>query len=470
MAKCICCGKECPDNETVCDDCRMWFEQKTKGNSKKRFVAVGIGVMAVLGIGAAAITDSGILKERMKTAGNSGNFDGNNSSGVIEILQTSDSGNVEQETLIAQPAVIGGKTVTIETSDPEMIPSEATMAETILSEMTMAETIPSEMTTAETMPSETTMAETMMPETVASEPITPETSVMVVEGDTSFYKDGTFVKKGDDILPESATQYLSEEDLSGLTLKGLCYAKNEIYARYGRKFQSQELTRYFSKQPWYHPVYEASSESDEKITALMNDYEYRNKDVISALEQKIGPYKVDTAEALSTDTTVTKTITKEVIPSVSDEVGIHTYEIFSFNGSWQEAFDACLQKGGYLLRINSEEEYECILESLDNLNFRDYRLYLGGRQDIASKQYYWVNESNNCYGESLNGLGKWCSGNWMVGEPSFHDDTLKMDETVMEMFFYSEENRWVWNDIPNNLQDYMSGSSKKIGYICEYEN
>lgn len=68
------------------------------------------------------------------------------------------------------------------------------------------------------------------------------------DGDASFYKDGTVVAQNTFILPESEYQYLSESDLSNLTLKGLCYAKNEIYARHGRKFKSKELQEYFSKQ------------------------------------------------------------------------------------------------------------------------------------------------------------------------------------------------------------------------------
>lgn len=113
------------------------------------------------------------------------------------------------------------------------------------------------------------------------------------EGDTSFYKDGTAVAQNTFILPESEYQYLSESDLSNLTLKGLCYAKNEIYARHGRKFKSKELQEYFSKQSWYRPLYEASEETDAKMLSLMNSFELKNKDVLWSAEQKQGTYQLD---------------------------------------------------------------------------------------------------------------------------------------------------------------------------------
>ena len=33
MGKCIRCGKTCPDNENMCDDCRARLEEKTKGST-----------------------------------------------------------------------------------------------------------------------------------------------------------------------------------------------------------------------------------------------------------------------------------------------------------------------------------------------------------------------------------------------------------------------------------------------------
>ncbi len=43
----------------------------------------------------------------------------------------------------------------------------------------------------------------------------------------------------DYILPESNSRYLTDADVAGLSLKEINYAKNEIYARHGRKFDSK---------------------------------------------------------------------------------------------------------------------------------------------------------------------------------------------------------------------------------------
>lgn len=42
------------------------------------------------------------------------------------------------------------------------------------------------------------------------------------------------------ILPNSNVEYLTEADIAELTLQEINYAKNEIYARHGRRFKSQE--------------------------------------------------------------------------------------------------------------------------------------------------------------------------------------------------------------------------------------
>ena len=55
----------------------------------------------------------------------------------------------------------------------------------------------------------------------------------------------------DYIIPESNRRKLTEDDLEDLTPKELSYARNEIYARHGRRFQSNELQEYFDSKEWY---------------------------------------------------------------------------------------------------------------------------------------------------------------------------------------------------------------------------
>ncbi len=78
---------------------------------------------------------------------------------------------------------------------------------------------------------------------------------------------------GDYILPDSGTRLLTESDISGLSKYDLALARNEIYARHGRKFQTEEYSKYFSGKPWYHinPNYNYSDDDGN-----LNDIERKN--------------------------------------------------------------------------------------------------------------------------------------------------------------------------------------------------
>jgi len=56
----------------------------------------------------------------------------------------------------------------------------------------------------------------------------------------------------------------------------------------------------------------------------------------------------------------------------------------------------------------------------------------------------------------------------MRNEPSYQDGDVQ--ENCLDIFYYKDEGRWVWNDIPNNVLQNVSYFSGKIGYICEYED
>lgn len=53
-------------------------------------------------------------------------------------------------------------------------------------------------------------------------------------------------------LPDSSSTALTDDDLSALNPQQLTYARNEIYARHGAIFKSQELNSYFQGKAWYH--------------------------------------------------------------------------------------------------------------------------------------------------------------------------------------------------------------------------
>lgn len=104
-------------------------------------------------------------------------------------------------------------------------------------------------------------------------------------------KKNAVVKKDSEyIIPDSNSRYLTESDISGLSLQQLNYAKNEIYARRGRKFDSVELQEYFGSKSWYRGTIEPAQFTND----MLNDYEIKNADLLSAREFAIdsGGYKL----------------------------------------------------------------------------------------------------------------------------------------------------------------------------------
>lgn len=94
------------------------------------------------------------------------------------------------------------------------------------------------------------------------------------------------------IIPDSVSRYLSRDEISGMPLQILNYAKNEIYAREGRIFQSQELRSYFENTSWYQGTIQPD---DFKDSERLNEYELSNTKLLSELEHEIAAdgYQVD---------------------------------------------------------------------------------------------------------------------------------------------------------------------------------
>lgn len=88
------------------------------------------------------------------------------------------------------------------------------------------------------------------------------------------------------VIEGSDSRYLTYSDVENLSLKQINYAKNEIYARRGRKFQSRELQEFFDGKTWY----EGTVEPDEFQESMLNDYERKNayflKDIEFAMDSR----------------------------------------------------------------------------------------------------------------------------------------------------------------------------------------
>ena len=104
-------------------------------------------------------------------------------------------------------------------------------------------------------------------------------------GSYTSYMTYTASSQSDYIFWDSNTRYLTESEVAGLSLRTLCYARNEIYARRGYIFQSQELRDYFGSKDWYYPAVPGSSFS----ASVLNSYEVANIELIKTYEFAIDP-------------------------------------------------------------------------------------------------------------------------------------------------------------------------------------
>lgn len=95
------------------------------------------------------------------------------------------------------------------------------------------------------------------------------------------------------IIPESNQRLLTSSDISGMSIKELNYARNEIYARHGRRFSSNELQTYFDSKSWYNGTINAA-DFDANYSGSLSDIEKKNAEFLLAQEKaKGGPYVLD---------------------------------------------------------------------------------------------------------------------------------------------------------------------------------
>ena len=137
--------------------------------------------------------------------------------------------------------------------------------------------------------------------TVREEPETEAESE--TESETETESENEADTRSENTFPDMDTGDLTQDQVSKLSLQAVCYAKNELYARHGRKFLSQELKDYFNDKTWYEGTVDPHSFSP----GVFNTYENDNLLLLVSAEEKLLPggyvldqqgydiHKVDTA-------------------------------------------------------------------------------------------------------------------------------------------------------------------------------
>lgn len=95
------------------------------------------------------------------------------------------------------------------------------------------------------------------------------------------------LKNDEFIFPDSDSRRLSETELWDLTAEECKIARNEIYARHGYIFSTEDMKTYFESKSWYVGIY-TNAEFNDK---WFNEYENYNKDMILKYEKSKGYVK-----------------------------------------------------------------------------------------------------------------------------------------------------------------------------------
>jgi hypothetical protein len=79
-------------------------------------------------------------------------------------------------------------------------------------------------------------------------------------------------------FPEASLRFLTSDELNTISKYDLKIMRNEIFARYGYIFQTEDMRDYFSGQTWYSPRY-------NDVNSFLTKIEKKNIDLIKYFEK-----------------------------------------------------------------------------------------------------------------------------------------------------------------------------------------
>jgi len=86
------------------------------------------------------------------------------------------------------------------------------------------------------------------------------------------------------IFPYSDSEYLTEEEVRTFDSESLRIGRNEIFARHGAIFESEDLQSYFDSMPWYDGTIAVA---DIDSNSEFNEYEKANVELIKSIEDEL---------------------------------------------------------------------------------------------------------------------------------------------------------------------------------------
>lgn len=223
-------------------------------------------------------------------------------------------------------------------------------------------------------------------------------------------------------------------------------------------------------------IYAKTADGEKKLVKAAEYIKIRvGGNISDTTARKFNNTQVRATGTLTVENNVV-TLTPQTLVSLdgkANEEGIHRYSFVIDDCTWTEAFQKAKESGGYLVHINDREEYDYLLNEIQQNGYEKKQFRIGARRDLDSRDYYWVDQNNELYGEPINSSSYWCASDWMANEPSYTDkpkDAEEVQECYLDIFYYSKEDRWVWNDEQDDVIATVPEFQGKIGYIVEYDN
>ena len=97
---------------------------------------------------------------------------------------------------------------------------------------------------------------------------------------------GTATNASEFIFPYANERLIARGEYESLDAATLRLAINEIYARHGRQYDTQDLNAYFSSKSWYRPQY-SKSEFDKIESQVLNSYERENIKILTGYRDSL---------------------------------------------------------------------------------------------------------------------------------------------------------------------------------------
>ena len=97
---------------------------------------------------------------------------------------------------------------------------------------------------------------------------------------------GTATNASEYIFPYANERLIARGEDESLDAATLRLAINEIYARHGRQYDTQDLNAFFSSKSWYRPQY-SKSEFDKIESQVLNSYERENIKILTGYRDSL---------------------------------------------------------------------------------------------------------------------------------------------------------------------------------------